>query len=202
MTLFAAKIREHQCSCYLFELDQSYEQSAKKIALSLRESTMKTCGLFIVIAFMSLSSCNKAKGTDGDLLSMAKETSTFTWYKNNDALLEESEGSAHGQPQLRTGYNPTAAGMLDSAFKVASGITFPDGSLIVKELYEGGEIDRWAILYKRSTHEHADANGWVWGYINGNESVAAPASDKGQACISCHSQSGNIDMTLMNKYYP
>ena len=44
--------------------------------------------------------------------------------------------------------------------------------------------------------------GWVWGYINADESIAAPASEKGSQCISCHSQSDNIDYMLMNKYFP
>ncbi|MBN4082097.1 cytochrome P460 family protein [bacterium AH-315-B15] len=162
---------------------------------------MKVASFFLVLALL-LSSCNKAKGTDADLLAMAKETGSLIWFKNDAAILDKSAGSAHPQPQLRTGYNSTAASMLDADYRVQEGITFPDGSLIVKELYDGGTIDRWAILYKQSSNENADLNGWVWGYINGNESVAAPSEDKGQSCITCHSQAGNIDMTLMNKFYP
>ncbi|MCG8574846.1 MAG: cytochrome P460 family protein [Flavobacteriales bacterium] len=148
-------------------------------------------------------SCKKAKGTDADLLSMAEETEGFTWYKFNDAILEKSTGSAHPQSLLRTKYNATASSALDEEGKVTEGTVFPDGSLIVKELYDDeNTIGRWAILYKQSNHEDADDNGWVWGYINGDRSVAAPASNKGEACISCHSQSENIDYTLMNKYFP
>jgi len=158
---------------------------------------------YLAIIFIPLLGCNKARGTDGELLSMAKETEGFVWFKNDNSILDVTVGSAHPQPLLRTKYNTTAATMLDSNYRVTEGITFPDGSLIVKELYDDQTtIGRWAILYKQSGHKDADATGWVWGYINGSGSVAAPAEDKGQACISCHSQSGNIDMTLMNKYFP
>ena len=136
------------------------------------------------------------------MLSMAKETSALIWYKNDDALLDKSAGSAHTQPQLRTGYNSTAATILDAEYKVTEGTTFPEGSFIVKELWQDGAIDRWAMLWKQPANEYADANGWVWGYIDGDETIAEPAKNKGEICISCHSQAGNIDMTLMNLYFP
>ena len=83
------------------------------------------------------------------------------------------------------------------------GATFPEGSLIVKELYDNSTtLGRYAILYKKSGSSDADAKGWVWGYINADGGVAEAASKKGSSCISCHSQADNIDYMLMNKYFP
>lgn len=142
-------------------------------------------------------------GIDKELYDMASDGSGFTWYKNSDAQLERSSGSGHGEPFLRTRFNGTAASQLDSAGKVMEGITFPDGSLVVKELInDNSGLSRYAILYKKPGHESADEKGWVWGYINADGSVAEPASKKGASCIGCHSQSGNIDYMLMNKYFP
>ena len=61
---------------------------------------------------------------------------------------------------------------------------------------------RYAILYKKPSDSNADASGWVWGYINANNTVATPASEKGSGCRGCHSQSNNIDLNLMNTYFP
>jgi hypothetical protein len=161
-------------------------------------------GLFIFI--LTVSACKKdeeAEGTDKELYDMANSASGFTWYKNSDALLDKSSGSGHNQPFLRTRYNSVAAAELDSAGKVMEGTVFPDGSLVVKELINSSStLDRYAILYKKPGHQDADANGWVWGYINADGSVAVSASEKGSSCSGCHLQDGNIDYMLMNKFFP
>jgi hypothetical protein len=136
------------------------------------------------------------------LLNMSQETSGFTWYKNSDAWLPKSAGSGHNYTSLRTRYNTTAATQLDGDEKVLANASFPDGSLVVKELSSGTSVERYAILYKMSNHEHADANGWVWGYVNADGTVATTAEDKGAICTSCHLQSDNIDYMLMNKFFP
>jgi hypothetical protein len=163
--------------------------------------------LFICLSCIwTINSCKKeeqSKGTDKELYDMAKATSGFTWFKNSSSLLDKSSGSGHPQPFLRTRYNSIAASKLDSNGKIMAGATFPEGSLIVKELYDNSTtLGRYAILYKKSGSADADANGWVWGYINADGGVASAASNKGSSCTSCHSQSDNIDYMLMNKYFP
>lgn len=150
------------------------------------------------------NSCKKIKkDTDKELFEMAKETSGFTWYKNSSTLLNRSSGSGHPQAYLRTKFNSIAAAKLDSSGKIQVGVTFPEGSLIVKELYENtSTLSQYAILYKKSESSDADAKGWVWGYIGSEGKVVEPASNKGSSCISCHSQIDNIDYMLMNKYFP
>jgi hypothetical protein len=164
----------------------------------------------LVSAFLlgvwALSSCKKddePKGTDLELYEMAKATEGFTWYKLSGELLDKSAGSGHNFPFLRTRYNAEAATQLDPEGKIKADAAFPEGSLVVKELFENGSsLSRYAILYKDSGHADADANGWVWGYINGGGSVAEPASKKGTSCIGCHTQDGSIDYMLMNKFFP
>ena len=159
-----------------------------------------------LVSIFAISSCKKEKeeiGTDQELYDLAKATSGFTWYKNSSSLLDKSSGSGHSQPFLRTRYNAVAATKLESNGKIIIGSIFPEGSLIVKELYDNSTtLGRYAILYKKSASADADANGWVWGYINADGSVAVAASQKGGSCISCHSQADNIDYMLMNKYFP
>lgn len=161
---------------------------------------------FFVIAGLMFYSCKKEKAgkeVDNSLYEMSKTTSGFVWYKNSSTQLSKSSGSAHPFPLLRTRYNSVAAGKLNQDGKIISGSTFPEGSLIVKELNNNSStLERYAILYKNSSSEFADAKGWVWGYINADGSVAESASNKGKSCISCHSQSDNIDYMLMNKFFP
>lgn len=163
--------------------------------------------LFLMIQCVwIISACKKekpAKGIDKELLDIARNTSDFNWFKKSDALLEKSVGSGHPQPLLRTRYNSVAASQLDTAGRILTDAQFPEGSLIVKELYDNStSLARYAILYKKSDKDEADGNGWVWGYINSDETVVTSAIEKGSGCIGCHSQEQNIDYMLMNKYYP
>lgn len=105
---------------------------------------MKTPNIFLAILgicviVIILQSCKKdepqpAKGIDLQLYEMAQETAGFTWYKNSDALLPKSSGSGHNYPLLRTRYNATAATQLDVDGKVSANASFPEESLVVKEL--------------------------------------------------------------------
>lgn len=158
------------------------------------------------VGVLLFTSCKKDKAADGidkELFDLAKVTTGFVWYKNSDTLLEKSAGSSHAEPFLRTRYNALAATQLDSMGKVKSDAVFPDGSVVVKELFDNATtIGRYAVLYKKAASESADANGWVWGYIKSDGTVTESATKKGSSCINCHSQSNNIDYMLMNKYFP
>ncbi len=170
--------------------------------------TFKTILLFntLLCCILIFNSCKKGKiisGIDKELFEKANSTNDFTWFKKSSALLKKSSGSGHPQPFLRTRFNSIASSQLDSTGKILTNAVFPDGSLIVKELYsDTSKIDRYAILYKNSKSSDADSKGWVWGYINADETVAVAASKKGASCINCHSQTENIDYMLMNKYFP
>jgi hypothetical protein len=136
-------------------------------------------GLLIICI---INSCKKnigANGTDKDLFNMAKETGGFTWFKNSSLLLNKSFGTGHRQTFIRTRYNAVAATKLDSSGKITTGALFPEGSFIVKELFDNATtLGRYAILYKKTGSDDADAKGWVWGYIDADGTVAEKASKK------------------------
>ena len=176
-----------------------------KLTIMKTKSTIVWSIFSLALLTITLQACKKdepAEGIDLELFNMAEETSGFTWYKNSDAWLPISSLSAHGYANLRTRYNTTAATQLDSDGKVKEDAAFPNGSLVVKELSDGNSVERYAILYKMSSHQYADANGWVWGYVNQDGTVATSAEDKGSGCIGCHSTQGNIDYMLMNQFFP
>lgn len=161
--------------------------------------------VYLIFGLMVVS-CTKdstPSEADAELYGKAKNSTGFTYYKNSSQLLSKSSGTGHAFPLLRTKYNDLAATILDSNGKIIEGSLFPEGSLIVKELYDDATtLGRYAILLKNSTSVNADAKGWVWGYINANGQVAEPTSKKGSSCINCHLQSENIDYMLMNKFFP
>jgi hypothetical protein len=155
---------------------------------------------------LALSSCEHEPDedpADAQLLELAKDTAGNTWYKDSDTLLPKSPGSGHAQALLRTRFNSLAATVLDSNEKVIPGSLFPNGSVVVKELFDNSTtLAQYAVLFKKPTHPYADADGWVWGYVRPDGEVREPARNKGMACRGCHGQSGSIDFTLMNAYFP
>ena len=159
--------------------------------------------IFIAFGAISCKHPIPATGIDKELLLLAKEPTGFNWYKDDPAYLSKSSGSGHNFGYLRTRFNAAASTMLDSNGKVKAGSAFPEGSMIVKELsHDASSVGRFAILLKRTGHGAADERGWIWGYVNSDETVADAASNKGYGCVGCHKQEGNIDYILMNKFFP
>lgn len=158
---------------------------------------------FILIIAHACKKDKEAEGTDKVLYDLINSTESKVWYKLSEDFLDMSMGSGHSQPYLRTWYNATAANQLDSEGKIKTEAKFGEGSLIVKELLNANkELDLYAVLYKDAGNSDADNKGWVWGYINPDGTVRISATNKGAQCISCHSQSENIDYMLMNKFFP
>lgn len=173
----------------------------------MKEKLVYALVLGLISISVNLISCKKddvsANETEIELYNMAKTTSGFTWYKNSDALLPKSTLSGHSEAFLRTRFNTIAATMLDGTGKVKIAITFPEGSLIVKELFSNQTtLSKYAILLKDSNNKYADSNGWVWGYVKNDGSVVESSSNKGSSCKACHSQNGNINGILMNVAFP
>lgn len=167
---------------------------------------LSVLSLITIVCFLLSISCNKdepAAGTDLELFNLAEDTLNWVYFKNNSAYLSKSSGSEHKFSLLKTRYNLLAATQLDANGKIKTGAQFPEGSVIVKDLSNTTHhVERYAVLYKQSSHKDADDKGWVWGYINTDGTVATAATDKGSICASCHSQSGSIDYMLMNKFFP
>ena len=156
-----------------------------------------------LVMITGLSACKKTPpGIDGELFKLSEETDGFTWFEKSDQYLEKSAGSGHNFPLLRTRFNATALTQLGSDGRVLPNAVFPSGSVIVKELYDDKKkLKRYATMWKNPNNDYADANGWVWGYIEKKGSVVESAELKGASCVGCHAQSNNIDGTLMNKFF-
>lgn len=128
----------------------------------------------------------EATGIDKQLFDEATSSTGFTYYKNNPDILASSQPSAHNA-FMRVRFNPIALSALDSTGRLPLGSSFPNGSLIVKELYNSqvGEPVLYAIMKKDSANENSGAN-WLWAEIKPDGLVVVSATRKGASCVNCH----------------
>lgn len=133
-------------------------------------------------------SCKKEL-TDIDvaLYNESKSTTGFTYYKNDATIKPKSNESPHSK-YFRVRFNAIAQAALTDNGKLPAGSTFPEGSLIVKELYDSPTADLkfLAIMKKESANENA-VDGWLWLEIKGDGGAYISSKEKGSQCVSCHS---------------
>ncbi|MEN9523025.1 MAG: hypothetical protein RL065_1402 [Bacteroidota bacterium] len=143
----------------------------------------------IISVSVSTYSCKKDKATDNSLYNEIT-SANYSYYKSGN-ILSAAAASPHGSFKLKI--NALAQSVLDSNWKVINGKTFPDGAIIVKEIYDGSNLSLYAIMKKDANHKDA-GSGWVWSEIKPGGSVAYSTGKKGSDCITCHNGSPNHDL--------
>jgi len=157
---------------------------------------MKTTALLLLLALalaVLATSCKKAEATseDEEIIEETLNKPLF-FYQGNDVALSAAGNSPHGSFKLL--FNQTAFDALDSTGRLPVGGTFPEGSLVVKDILKGGTTDLYAIMYKKPGSSNA-GEGWLWNEFKPNGDIVISVSDKGKACISCHRGNTNRDFT-------
>jgi hypothetical protein len=152
-------------------------------------------GCFLVLGSTILFSCRKdiAKNpllaySDRALYDSAKNESAFVYYQNSPTVHAGSNGP-HGSFKLR--FNKIATAALTDNGKLPVGSTFPNGSMIVKDVQSNG---MYALMYKKE-------GSWLWAEINADGSTAYSVNKDSQLCVSCHSQSGQRDLVVSFNFY-
>lgn len=145
---------------------------------------------------VTIQSCKKdAKDTETDkrLYNEAKDSADFTYYIGTPGITAGVGNTAHGFERVR--FNATAQAALDASGKLPAGSKFPDGSIIVKEIYTSanGSIDHLAVMKKEAGNESTES-GYLWAEFNTDGSTKFSTSKNGDGCISCHSGSLNRDL--------
>jgi hypothetical protein len=163
----------------------------------------------VLFAVIALNACKKdddtkpVDTTDRDLFNLARDTASTKWFGNSAAIRPRSSLSGHGEAFLRTRYNAAAAAQLDPATgRVRPGAVFGAGSIVVKELHQTATSGATLLAVIQKTTTSNTANGWAWAEFSPSGAVVVSTAQKGAGCVSCHSQTGNIDATLMNKFFP
>ena len=157
---------------------------------------MKKTFLFItsfLTILVIIQACSKDKAhtdTDSKLYSEIT-TGGFTYYQNGNLLAGVSP-SPHGSFRLR--FNSVAFEALDNTDELTTGHTFPDGSLIVKEIYVGNDPRFYSVMKKEPINAYA-GGGWIWAEYESDGTVLVSSGKKGNECTGCHGGSPNRDLT-------
>lgn len=147
----------------------------------------------ILLAVLLMASCKKDKDAEDANKALLNEVNAggYSYYASGN-LLSGVSPSPHGSFKLRL--NATAQAALDGTGELPAGGSFPNGSIIVKEIFSGSSINLLAIMKKDASNSNA-GSGWVWAEIKPNGDVTFGVEKKGDGCISCHSGNPNRDLT-------
>lgn len=163
---------------------------------------MKSC-VCIILFFIPLCFCHCTKDsgknpalafTDEALLD-SSAAAYHHYYKNDSINIltgNKNSNGPHGDFKLR--FNNVAFKALSDSGRLAKGANMPDGSLVIKDIYSGGQLSLYAIMYKRS-------GAWLWAEIKPNSQVLYSVFKNPSVCVSCHSQAGNRDFLRTFSYY-
>lgn len=144
----------------------------------------------LLACLVIITSCKKKKTNEA--LYNESKASDLVFYKNKDTVYGAKGTSPHGSFKLK--FNTIALAAFVNG-KLPQGESFPTGSLIVKEVYNGNALTLYAVMKKDAKSKFASSK-WVWAEYKPNGDVVYDASKRGDACVSCHSASGNRDLSL------
>lgn len=123
---------------------------------------------------------------DGTLWETVSKVDPFGSYRLFPGVAEIESGRLDGSqahPRVRVTINATAFRVLENG-KLPAGRRFPNGSIIFKEVV-GQNI--YAVMRKEEGGP-ISGSGWAWAEFRTNGSVVYSTSERGAACISCHSR--------------
>ncbi len=169
---------------------------------------MKSLALVLVLIGTVGCSSDPLKGlapasgpavSDASLSALSQTGPTWAFYKRSATPITRSS-RPHPESKALVRYNAQAATQLDAAGKVRSGASFPDSSIIVKELSDGSTVVTYAVMMKLRGSSSAGFDGWVWAEFGPNGAVKYSTAGRGGSCSSCHSS--GIDYTRMNDSHP
>jgi len=140
--------------------------------------------------------------TDAELLALVTQTEPFAGYAlfpNADSVVAGTlNGSEAHAPMVRVSLSAKAAGALvDGA--LPPGGSFPDSSIVFKEIRSGATTTFYAVMYKDRDNPLA-ANGWVWGEFRANGSTLFSVANRGSGCVSCHMREQGPDNDLVRTF--
>lgn len=158
-------------------------------------------GALVVTVVTSVASCrgdrqpplapsdsnSAAVNSDAALFALVTQGQPFSSYSRfPDVDVVRSGSSAH-QPFVRVSLNATAASALQNG-QLPAGARFPDGSVIFKEVLPAvtGIPTVYTVMYRDANNSLA-GEGWVWAEYSQGGSVVYSVTNRGGACIGCHS---------------
>ena len=112
---------------------------------------------------------------------------SYTLFPNADSVTSGSlNGSTAHQPLVRVSLNSIAAAALSNGI-LPNGTSFPNGSVIFKQIILGGQTALYAAILKDLANE-LSGNGWLWAEYQPDGTVVIPVARRGSNCIACHAR--------------
>jgi hypothetical protein len=159
--------------------------------MNKRTTTTIVLAAGVLLVFQACRHEVDGLAADKMLFSEAK-AGDLVYYVNTPGITAPAGDSPHGDFRVR--FNSIAAAALDTITgELPVGASFPEGSLIVKDVYEGGNLSLYAIMKKAASDPFNDG-GWIWAEIRPDGGVRYSASKKGNDCVGCHSSGTNRDL--------
>lgn len=138
--------------------------------------------------------------SDTDLQVLIQPAGTWKYFKNLTTPFARASTSPHPESFIRVRYNTYAATQLEANGRIKANASFPDSSVIVKELSNGTTISTYAVMMKLNGSSSAGFGGWIWAEYKPGGATQYSTTGRGAACSACHSQ--GIDYTRMNDSHP
>jgi hypothetical protein len=157
----------------------------------MKKIVLPFCCLSLVLVALLLFSCRKDKGAVDTTFSDIKFFQTIGsdtigdgYYSDATANSVFTADAFHGSRIYKLRLNAKGMAALTAGGKLPNGGSFPDSTLLVKELHSGtisSPIDEYSALYKLN-------GAWNWARFGASGSIIFSINgDANTNCVSCHS---------------
>jgi hypothetical protein len=145
--------------------------------------------LFVVLAVSGYVYFNPADEIDDiALYKWINSETDYAYYKNDSSILLTSDETERAHDNyMRVKFNKIAASVLDTDGKLPKGKSFPDSSIIIKEIYgdKSSPAELWAVMVKMKGDKNAGED-WLWAEFTPGGEVEYSVTKNGKTCIKCH----------------
>lgn len=167
---------------------------------------MKKLSILVsLIALVAVLHSCKKKTPEGQIddnaLYQLTQNSGFTYYQNDPKRLHAASVSPHSN-FVRVSFNSWAQSALDANGVLPTGSSFPDSSIVLKEVFDDSvsSVSMYAVMMKMSNHANA-GDGWLWAEYNPGGGVVVSLTKEGGDCVSCHSDGANRDLVRTFEFH-
>ncbi len=155
----------------------------------------KNIKILVFAAFLALTAAgyiflvNSDEPEDKALYQWITSETDYTYYKNDSAIIPTSEETERAHDNfMRVRLNKKVLSVLDSNGKLPEGKSFPDSSILIKEIYSdknNSTPDILAVMVKLKDDKYSGKD-WLWAEYTPKGETEYSVTSKGKVCIKCH----------------
>jgi hypothetical protein len=144
----------------------------------------------------------KTISSDADLSSLVLHEQPYATYPLFPGVDSVAAGTLNGSnahtPLVRVSMNEKAFSAL-SGGALPTGTSFPEGSVIVKEIREDGHTTLVAVMY-RDAQNPLSGSGWLWAEYTPDGTAMVSVQSRGSGCVGCHSREQGLQHDLVRTF--